>query len=140
MSTPDNTTPFDPLDPRHLQERARSVFARAARMQDLHGQALGLAQAQRPAEPVRAVHPGAGAGPFNPEALLAHGAGVAMVHTVNTLGAAAAKAALMAQADPVMARLNAVINGTPLAAAPLAEVVDITAIEVPDDTAPTAGA
>jgi len=120
---------FDPLDPRRLQERARSVFARAARMQDLHGHALTQANAQRSPQNGAAL-PGQAPGSFNPETLLAHGAGVAMVNAVNTLNAAAAQAAQLAQADPVIARLNAAINGADVLAISGADVVDVTATEV----------
>lgn len=91
------TTDHDPIDPRRLLPRARDVFARAARMQDLHGQA----QAQ------------------------------ALADTYQALQAAAQQARQAAQADPVIQRLNARINGSDGPATLVAgEVIDLDLTEL----------
>ena len=122
---------FDPLDPRRLQQRARSVFARAARMQDLHGHAFALEQANRPDSP---LHIPAGTHAGNPGQLMSQNAASAIASTLGHLQAAAASAAQIAVSDPEIARLNAEINGIDLLAAPADDVVDVDAVEVKGDS------
>lgn len=124
------THEYDPLDPRHMQARARNVFARAARMQDLHGQALSQASAQHAVQV--AVAPAGSNASLQPQPLLEQVAVSSIAHTLATLQSAAAHAAQMAQADPVIAALNASINGADPLAGPASEVIDVTAVERPD--------
>ena len=118
-----------------MQERARNVFARAARMQDLHGQALGQASAQQAV--LVAAAPARNASRLNPQPLLEQVAASSIAHTLATLHSAAAQAAQMAQTDPVIAALNTSINGSDLTAGPAPEiidVIDVIAVERPDPT------
>lgn len=125
------TDDHDPFDVRRLQSRARDVFARAARMQDLHAQAqaktLGEAPACSPDAPQgNGRMPSAAA---DPQRLLAHNAGQALADTHRALQAAARQAHQMALADPVMAKLNARINGLAMLAPP-GEVIDVDMAEL----------
>lgn len=122
---------FDPLDQRRLQQRARGVFARAARMQDLHGHASALKQANRSDAPLHSLastHAG------SPGQMLSENAASAITSTLGHLQAAAASAAQMAASDPEIARLNAEINGIDLLAAPQDDVIDVDAVEVKGDS------
>ena len=124
------TDVHDPFDLRRLQPRACDVFARAARMQDLHAQAQAQILGKAPASPEATVSgnrtPPASA---DPQRVLAHNAGQALVDTHQALQAAARQAHQMALADPVMARLNARINGQAVLAPP-GEVIDVDMAEV----------
>ena len=122
---------FDPLDPRRLQQRARGVFARAARMQDLHGHAFALEQASRADAPLHSL---AGTHAGSPGQLLSQHAASAITSTLGHLQSAAASAAQMAASDPEITRLNAEINGIDLLVAPADDVVDVDAVEVKGDS------
>lgn len=122
---------FDPLDSRRLQQRARGVLARAARMQDLHGHAFALEQANRSGTPHTSL---AGTQACSPGQLLSQNAASAIASTLGRLQAAAASAAQMAASDPEIARLNAEIDRIDLLAAPPDDVVDVEAVEVKGDS------
>lgn len=124
------THEHDPLDPRQMQARARNVFARAARMQDLHGQALSQVSAQHAV--LVAAAPARSTSSLNPQPLLEQVAASSIAHTLATLHSAAAQAAQMAQTDPLIQALNTSINGSALLAAPAPEVIDVIAVERPD--------
>lgn len=118
----------DPFDPRRLQQRARGVFARAARMQDLHGQALAQEYATRPSTPVQDS-----AQVGNPAELLTQHACGAIASALGRLNAAAATAAQIAASDAVISRLNATINGIDVIENRQRDVVDVDAVEVTGD-------
>ena len=134
------TDDHDPFDLRRLQPRARDVFARAARMQDLHAQAQAQILGKAPASPDAPL--GASRTPpvgSDPQRLLAHNAGQALVDTHQALQSAARQAHQMALADPVMAKLNARINGLAVLAPP-GEVIDVDMAEVKPGAAEAAAA
>ena len=118
----------DPYSVRRLQGRARDVFARAARMQDLHGQAQARAMASAPSP----LSPPALGAHEAPQQRLSDSAARAVVSAHDRLQQAAQQAQQMALADPVMAKLNARVNGTEFAALPAAgDVLDMDLAEVP---------
>lgn len=134
------TTSHDPFDLRRLQSRARDVFARAARMQDLHGQAQAqsMGAQQRPGDNSNGSSCAEDA--QNPQALLVKSAGQAVTETHRALLTAAQMARHAAQTDPVIARLNARINGAELLTAPVgAEVINVDLVEVVPEAAVAAG-
>lgn len=122
----------DPYGVLRLQPRARDVFARAARMQDLHAQAQvqALAAASGPA-------PLAAAGANDPpQQRLSQAAARAVVSAHDRLQAAAQQARQLALLDPVMAQLNARINGAGAAALATGQVLDMALQELPGAAAP----
>lgn len=113
-----------------LQGRARAVFARAARMQDLHAQAQAQVHVLGMPGSARAPQRLAGQPP-HPQQLLSTAAASAVVDTHDRLQQAAHLAQQMALADPLMAWLNSRINGPAATAAePAPEVLDMDLTEV----------
>lgn len=132
---------YDPTDLNLLQQRARTIFARASRMQDLHGQAHATALAQRqPSGSQGNLQPG-GDGSM-PGQLMEQSAVSAIQGTVVALEAAAQQATRAAQADPVISRLNAMIHGAAIAdPGKAANVIDVTGTVIDDAPAlPATGA
>lgn len=115
------TQDHDPYGLRRLQPRARDIFARAARMQDLHGQAqaqaLGAAASPALLAPAGANEP--------PQQRLSQAAARAVVGAHDRLQAAAQQARQRALLDPVMAQLNARINGADAAVLTTGQVLDM---------------
>ena len=122
----------DPYGVLRLQHRARDVFARAARMQDLHAQAqvqaLAAATGPAPLVPAGANDP--------PQQRLSHAAARAVVSAHDRLQAAAQQARQLALLDPVMAQLNARINGAGATAPATGQVLDMALQELPGAAAP----
>lgn len=116
----DTGAALDPLGAQRLQQRARGVLARAARLQDLHGQAY---------DQVRSGAAGHLAPAATPQALLEQYASGAIVDTLTRLHAAAAAATQMAATDGELARLERDIHGTG-GPAPVPDVIDVQAVEV----------
>jgi len=117
----------DPYGLLRLQGRARDVFARAARMQDLHAQA----QAQTLSNPVlhRPTVPDGIAD--QPQQHLSQHAARDVIHAHGHLRQAADLAHQMALTDPVMTQLNARINGATAAASALpVEVLDMDLTDI----------
>lgn len=121
----------DPLDALRLQGRAQSVFARAARMQELHGQAqlfaLGQAATARQTLPPHQRTDAGAAGLMEQSALNE------MADTHALLLRAARAAGAMASTDVQISRLNALIHGGPAVAETFpraGQVVDVDATEV----------
>ena len=108
-----------------LQNRARLILARSARLQDLHAQAV---QDQRQAAETR---PLTGRLPLDasPQAVLQRSAAEALIDTHVLLQAAAAQAYRKAATDPLLARLQARIDG-PVVPDPGPMVIDVQATEV----------
>jgi hypothetical protein len=124
---------FDPSEIRRLQPRARDVFARASRMQDLHAQALAHAAT---ATPRQAEGENTAVAALSPQQLLTLAASQAVVRTHTQLQQAAALAYQLAASDPVLAHLNRRINGAALARpAPQNEVLDMHLAEVSEAAA-----
>jgi hypothetical protein len=132
MNHHDQDNELDPFDVRRLQPRARDVFARAARMQDLHGQAQAkaLGGASGPAPSAQPLAFGTDAAALDVQRLLAHSAGHALGVTHHALHAAAQQARQAALTDPVIAKLNSRINGASPPDSP-DQVVDVEARELP---------
>ena len=123
----------DLLSSQRMGQRARLLLARSARMQSLHGQALQAARSQPGMQPPALAPTGASV-----QDALAQSAAYAVVTTHHQRAAAATQAHQWAAADPLMARLQAAIDGRP--AAP--QVVDVQATELPrsrPDTGDTSG-
>ncbi|MBQ0944028.1 hypothetical protein KAK07_11850 [Ideonella sp. 4Y16] len=119
------------LSPQRMGSRARLLLARSAQMQALHGQALQVVRSQAGALPVASAANGASV-----QDALAQSAAQAVVGSHHQLAAATAHAHQLAAADPLMARLQAAIDGrTPAPAAP--QVVDVQATEIPSTTSST---
>lgn len=112
----------DLLSPQRMGHRARLLLARSARMQSLHGQALQAARSQPGMLPPALAPTGASV-----QDVLAQSAAQAVVATHHQLAAAATQAHQLAAADPLLARLQAAIDGH----SPQPQVVDVHAIELP---------
>lgn len=110
------------LSTQRMGGRARLLLARSARMQALHGQALQAVRGQPGSLPPSAAPAGASV-----QDVLAQSAAHAVVGTHHQLAAAAAQAQQLAASDPLLARLQAAIDGR----TPAPQVVDVQATEVP---------
>ena len=142
------TNEFDPFDPSRLQARARMLLARAARMQDLHGQTQANALSHLGAPAADAATAPVVTGPQgqpSPGRLISQAAGQAVADTHHALQVAAAQARRLALTDPVISRLDAEINGIGSLLKTIdSDVVDVPAIEMvvnatPDPSVAEAG-
>jgi hypothetical protein len=115
------------LSPQRMGNRARLLLARSSQLQALHGQALQAVRAQPGALPPALAG-------SSVQDLLTQSAAQAVAGTHHQLAAAAAQAHQLAAADPLLARLQAAIDGRP--APP--QVVDVQATELPPSRAGTA--
>lgn len=110
------------LSPQRMGNRARLLLARSAQVQALHGQALQAVRSQPGMLPPALAPTGASV-----QDVLAQSAAQAVVATHHQLAAAAAQAQQLAATDPLLARLQAAIDGRPVAP----QVVDVQATELP---------
>ena len=113
------------LSPQRMAGRASLLLARAGHMQALHAQALQAVRAQGSHTPARAL----GA---DVQSALTASASDAVLSTHHQLASGAALAHQLAAADPLLARLQAAIDGVPSALPP---VIDVQATEVVTDGA-----
>lgn len=131
---PSARDPFDHLDPLRLPGRAQAVFARAARLQDLHGQAHLATLTQARGTGVQPRAPGAMAA--DSVAALQQSAAQELMEAHTVLQHAARNGRMLAAVDGEIARLDRLIHGSAPSHSPAAnceDVVDVRAVQVIHD-------